>query len=1351
MFMRVARLCLFLFLSVFISNSLIAANRFWVGILAGNWNNTLNWSASSGGLGGASVPAVADIAIFDGGSLGVNIGNCIINTAVSVSGMTVSAGYTGTISQGANTISVSGAATFGGGTFTGGTANITIGTNFTLNGTAFTSSSGILEVDGATAAFTTAGFVHNSGTVRLNSFGGLTLTGISPTFFILEFVGRANTYTLSGAGDITVLNSLNLTGAQFYNLTTGIIDVKGNINSTNTATGSGGDATININGNVAQTFTGSTTAGAGAIPQLNINTTGTLALVNFPAVSNNFTYTAGTVNAGTSTFCFTHGNVGAYSITGTLTFNSISFPVNTSLLTLTIVNTITATADLTIAGAGNLVLNTGSINVNGNIILTNTGNGGGGSATINIVGAGAENLDGTAVIFNQSRLPIININKATGTLSLLGNISFSDNVTYTTGTIAPGTSTCYVVNNLTFAGSFSLYNLSIQPAGGTTVTITAGSVVTTTNTLDLENAAALININTGTIAAQGNIIDNNTNLTGGGSGTILINGAGAQTITTTGVIDQGRFPAVTINKPSGTLVLPTLMTVVGNWTYTAGTIDATTNNSTVVFENTLNITGTHTLNNITFDGSNNFTFATAVGTTLTVSGTINMIGTGNITLNTGNINLNGNLVLANTGAGGGTTVITFVSAVNQSITSSLLINQNCLPSVTINKPGGTLLFPSLLTVKGNWTYTAGTLDVTTNNSTVVFASPLGSGTFGITGSHSLNNVTFDGNNNNSVTVSTGTILTVTGTLSTIGAFNVFINTTITGATAIQAQGNISINNTSVSGGGTGVILINGAGAQLFSGNSSASEGLMPFITIQKPSGVLTISGIISESRDWTYISGTVDATTNASTLVFGGNNLAITSAGMNFYNTTFTTNTSTLANNFSVNNNLTIGGLSVLAPGSNTINLGGKWTNWGTLGFNEATSTVNFNGTALQTITTPGGENFTNIIVNNSGAGIQLENNVQVATSLNMTLGDIDLNTNSLTLGLTAVNNGTLTWTSGTMINTGSFIRWFKTATIAAGSSAGLFPMGTAVDYRPIFISAPLLGPTTGGTVTVGYNNATTNSVVSFADGLFTVVVRKDLNWTMSTAGLAGGSYNMQIQGTDFGLIGAVSDLRLTLVNSVVGTAGVNAGTVSDPQVNRTGLTAANLSNTFYMGSINAVSSPLPVTLVSFTASLAGQRVDLKWETAIETDNDYFTVLRSKDGLQWETIAHVNGKGNSSSNNFYEGFDDNPLSGQSFYKLENTDFDGHVYFSPVVMVNDGGAANMVSIYPNPASGTILITRSGNESYTIAIFNSLGQIMQIIPNNVSAKTVDVSGLPAGIYFIHLLFPSYKLTKTVVISR
>ena len=1265
--------------------------------------------------------------------------------------------YIGTINQGANSISTVNAASFSGGTFTGGSANITIGGNFALAGTAFTSTSAVLELDNLTVAFTGGSFSHNNGTVRLNG-SGQTISGTSPVFYTLEFVGKANTYTLSSAGNIVVMNSLKTSGSLFYTLAIGTIDVKGDINSNNTATGCGGDAIININGTGTQNFNGSTVAGAGALPQLTINkTSGSLNLTNFPAVSNNFTYTAGTINAGTSTFCFTHGTIGSYNITGTLSLNNIEFTVNTSLLTATIpaATTLTAMGDLIIAGAGNLLVNTGNINVNGNLLLTNTGNGGGGSATINIVGTGSESIDGTAVTVNQSRLPMLNINKASGTLSLLGNISFSTNVTYTAGTINPGTSTCYIVNNLTITGSFSVYNLSVSPAGNTTLTIASGSTITVTNFLDLENGSNYITINTGTIAVQGDIIDNNSSIIGGGTGTILINGTGAQNLISTGVIDQGRLPGVTINKPSGTLVLPSLITVKGNWTYLSGTLDPNTNNSTVVFENTLNITGSHTLNNVTFDGSNNYTFTTAVGTTLTVSGTMNMIGTGNITLNTGTINLNGDLFLSNTAVGGGgNSIIAFVSGANQSIISSLLVNQNCLPAITINKSGGTLSFPALITVKGDWTYTTGILDVTTNSSTVVFGSPLGSGSFGITGSHSLNNVTFEGNDNTTTTVNTGTIMTVTGTLSIAGAFNVFINTPILGATAINAQGNIIINNTSVTGGGTGLILINGTGAQAFTSTAAAGQGLMPYVTIQKAAGTLTLTGIISETRDWTYSSGTVDASTNSSTVAFGGNSLTINSAGMSFYHVTVRANTSTLGNNLSVKGNLTINGTGILVAGAKTINLSGNWNDRGTAGFTEATSAVNFNGTALQTITSPGGENFTNLTSNNTGTGIQLINSATVTTSLTMTQGNIDLNGNALTLGLSVANSGTLGYTAGSMLGTGSFTRWFKAVTIADGSVTGLFPMGTAIDNRSFYISAPSASPTTGGTIAVAYTNATTNTnAPGYMDGASTIMVRKDLNWTVTTGnGLAGGTYDLEVQGTGFGIIGNVSDLRLTLAGGVVGSPGTNAGTTTIPQINRTGLTLANLSNSFYIGSVNAVNSPLPITLVSFTASVVGGNVKLDWETTAEINNDYFTIQRSRDGAKWESIQQVAGSGSSSAVSTYTTYDPTPYIGKSYYRLIQTDLDGKQAYSSICSVNIQNEFSNITVSPNPATTNVLITFPITGKYEVFLLNDAGQLMSnpaLLTGN--RLELNVSNIKAGIYFIHISNENITETRKLFIRK
>ena len=1178
----------------------LAAPRFWVSAASSNWNNTANWSATSGGTGGVSVPGSADDVTFDN----TNAGNCVIDAAVSVTSITVS-GYTGTISQGANTIAVSSAASFGSGTFTGGSANITIAGIFTLSGTAFTSTTAALELQNS-AAFTGGAFTPNNGTVRFKTNVAVsTISGTSPSFYMLEFVGMGRSYTIASTGNISVANTLILSGTFFYNLNTGAIDVKGDLSVTNTATGNGGDALININGTGTQNFNGSTIAGAGALPQLTINkTSGTLNLSNFPGVSNNFTYIAGTVSAGTSTFCFTHGNIGAYTITGSLALANVGLIVNTGLLTVTIgaATTITAGGDLTLAGPGTL------------------------------------------------------------------------------------------------------------------------------------------NINTGIIAVTGNILDNNTSTAGGGTGTILVNGLGAQSLTSTGVTDQGKLPAVTINKLLGTLTLPSLITVVGNWTYTAGLLDVTTNSSTVVFASNLTITGSHTLNNISFEGNNNYTFTTASATILTANGNMSITGGSNVRLVTGTISLNGNLNLTNTATGGGgSTILNFSGTTSQAIISSLAVNQSTLPAVTISKLFGTLTLPALITVNGNWTYTTGTLDVTTNNSTVIFA-----GTLGITGTQTLNNVTLQGNNNWTFTVNTGTLLTVTGALTTTGSSNVFINTPIAGATAIQAQGDVIINNTSVTGGGSALILFNGPGAQAFTSNAAASQGLLPYIRIQKTSGTLTMSGIISVSRDWTWVSGTVAPTT--SSLIFGGNSLTITSAGMSFYNATITTNTATLANNLTVTNNLAITGSAILSPAANTINLGGSWTNWGPGGFLEAGSTVNFNGSALQTITSPGGENFTKLIVNNSSSGIQLGNGLAVATSLTMTQGNINLNTNTITLGTTALSPGTLAYTSGTLFNTGSFTRWFATSTIAAGGVAGLFPVGTVTDYRPINVSVPG-APTTGGTITVSYTDATTNTTSpTYADGASTIVVRKDLNWGMTTTTLAGGSYNLGIAGTSYGMIGNLTDLRLTLANTVTGSPGANAGTLLNPQVNRTGLTPATLNNTFYLGSINAVSSSLPVTLLSFSATVENSEVLLNWSTSLEINNSDFTVQRSKDGMSWENVAKVAGSGNSSNISYYKAYDPSPYWGASYYRLLQTDLDGKQTYSAIRPVNFSVHSSTL-LFPNPAVDHVTLLVRETDKYEVALFNSNGQQM-LHPAMPAGNTLtfSVSNLGNGVYFIHIT----RTTKEEVIK-
>jgi hypothetical protein len=96
--------------------------------------------------------------------------------------------------------------------------------------------------------------------------------------------------------------------------------------------------------------------------------------------------------------------------------------------------------------------------------------------------------------------------------------------------------------------------------------------------------------------------------------------------------------------------------------------------------------------------------------------------------------------------------------------------------------------------------------------------------------------------------------------------------------------------------------------------------------------------------------------------------------------------------------------------------------------------------------------------------------------------------------------------------------------------------------------------------------------------------------------------------------------------------------------------------------------SALPITLLSFTAEEKNEEIVLQWITASETNNDYFTIERSQDGNIFEAISKIIGAGNSIVTKEYSLIDNMPLSGISYYRLRQTDYDGHSTVSEIVVV-----------------------------------------------------------------------------------
>jgi hypothetical protein len=86
--------------------------------------------------------------------------------------------------------------------------------------------------------------------------------------------------------------------------------------------------------------------------------------------------------------------------------------------------------------------------------------------------------------------------------------------------------------------------------------------------------------------------------------------------------------------------------------------------------------------------------------------------------------------------------------------------------------------------------------------------------------------------------------------------------------------------------------------------------------------------------------------------------------------------------------------------------------------------------------------------------------------------------------------------------------------------------------------------------------------------------------------------------------------------------------------------------------------SVLPIELVHFSGNSEGSRNFLKWSTATEKNNDFFTIERSTDGDSWVDVTTVYGAGNSTSLKTYNAYDNRPEKTLNYYRLRQTDFDG---------------------------------------------------------------------------------------------
>ena len=169
--------------------------------------------------------------------------------------------------------------------------------------------------------------------------------------------------------------------------------------------------------------------------------------------------------------------------------------------------------------------------------------------------------------------------------------------------------------------------------------------------------------------------------------------------------------------------------------------------------------------------------------------------------------------------------------------------------------------------------------------------------------------------------------------------------------------------------------------------------------------------------------------------------------------------------------------------------------------------------------------------------------------------------------------------------------------------------------------------------------------------------------------------------------------------------------------------------------------APLPVELMFFDVENDNTVVNFHWQTSSERENDFFTIERSMDGINFESVITQKGAGNSTELIDYYGIDENPLNGTSYYRLKQTDLSGTIAYTDLETVSRSDESNsLFSIVPNPISNDQLTLKFKDESLknlNCAIYTLSGQLIYKNSISIASKTWSSQNkFESGIYFIEL---------------
>jgi hypothetical protein len=210
-----------------------------------------------------------------------------------------------------------------------------------------------------------------------------------------------------------------------------------------------------------------------------------------------------------------------------------------------------------------------------------------------------------------------------------------------------------------------------------------------------------------------------------------------------------------------------------------------------------------------------------------------------------------------------------------------------------------------------------------------------------------------------------------------------------------------------------------------------------------------------------------------------------------------------------------------------------------------------------------------------------------------------------------------------------------------------------------------------------------------------------------------------------------------------------SASTLLGTSIGRTGMNDADsweAGNTATAGTENNTSSgtqTLPVKLLFFNAIAENDAVIIKWQTASEENNDYFSVERSYNANDFEEIAQIQGAGNSNQIQNYKFIDLNADINKSVYfRLKQTDYNGVYTYSDIVAVNAPSQGFKLSkSYSIDGELNLEINSNFNTHSQMQLMDITGKILYSKSLNIEKGLhnyrIRLANYASGIYFLRII--------------